>query len=56
MTDEEKKARALELLSWFDKFEDLPPCKFCGRVMLAGYCCQEAREYWSKHKDDGCTE
>ena len=30
----------------FDIFkdEDLPPCKWCGRVMLVGWCCTKALE------------
>ena len=55
-TKEEKEVRRKEILKWLDEFDDLVPCKFCGRIVLAGYCCQAALEYWSKHKDDGCSK
>lgn len=28
--------------SLFGAFDNLPPCEFCGRVVLAGACCQAA--------------
>ena len=33
-------------LTWFKKISqiELNPCKFCGRLVLAGVCCQEALE------------
>lgn len=41
MSDEEKKQKIRKL---FEAFDDIEPCKHCGRVMLAGWCCKKMLE------------
>lgn len=40
-TKAERRRKAIRWLQSFDKIE-LPPCRHCGRVMLAGWCCKKA--------------
>ena len=42
------KKKLFDIFKDFD--EELPPCKFCGRVMLAGWCCTKALEEAKKPK------
>lgn len=44
MSDE--KPKKIDFKKLFESFkdEDFPPCKFCGRVVLAGWCCTKALE------------
>lgn len=44
LTPEEKAARKERVLKWLDSLPEFPACKFCGRVVLAGWCCTAALE------------
>lgn len=48
--DEEKKARRKKILDAWSQLDDIPPCKFCGRVVLAGVCCQKRLDSYKKFK------
>lgn len=46
----DNKKKAMEFLKKFD--EEVPPCRFCERVVLAGACCQAALDQAGVIADD----
>jgi ribosomal protein L32 len=44
MSKAEKEAKRKKAFEWLLQGDDLPACEFCGRVVLAGWCCTKALE------------
>ena len=39
-----REENRLKVIDRLLKIEDPDPCVFCGRLVLAGFCCEEAKE------------
>jgi ribosomal protein L32 len=39
MSPEEKAERRRKAMEFFASLPEIPPCEFCGRLVLAGRCC-----------------
>lgn len=51
LSPEERKARRERIRKEWKQLDEIPPCEFCGRLMLAGVCCDEMLEAAKKKQN-----